>query len=154
MPIFVALFILIALIYGSVRAYDALAAQFGTGIAMGAAVLAAVVVLAALAYWWRRRREIAPNIHDGDWTHELKRPWGSVRLSAGKCLCSVQLDGAKGDYIFGDLRRAQAESDGHGWRVGLEVKDAAQPLWQLPMDSERQAHQWQRILTLAIAQKL
>jgi hypothetical protein len=154
MPIIVALFVLIALIYGALRAYDAIAAHFGTGIAIGAAVVAAALVLGALAYWWRRHREIAPNIHDGDWTHELKNSWGLVRLSAGKCLCSVQLDGAKGDYIFGDLQRAQAERDGNAWRVGLAVKDAARPLWQLPMESERQARQWQRILTLAIAQKL
>jgi hypothetical protein len=154
MPIFVALFVLIALIYGSMRAYDALAAHFGVGVAIGAAVVAAVVVLAALAYWWRRHREIAPNIHDGDWTHELKNSRGALRLSAGKCLCSIQLDGVKGDYIFGDLQRAQAERDGNSWRVGLEVKDAARPVWQLPMENERQARQWQRILTRAIAQKL
>ncbi|CAB3752629.1 hypothetical protein [Paraburkholderia solisilvae] len=154
MPIFVALFVLIALIYGAVRAFDALSARFGMGVAIGAAVVAAAAVLAGLAYWWRRRREIAPNIHDGDWTHELNAPWGGVRLASGKALCAVQLDGAKGDYIFGDLQRALAERDGNGWRVGLQVKDAARPVWQLPMASERQARQWQRILTLAIAQKL
>jgi hypothetical protein len=154
MPIFVALFVLIALIYGAVRAYDALAAHFGTGVAIGAAVVAAVIVIAALAAWWRRHREIAPNIHDGDWTHELKEPWGSVRLAAGKGLCTVRLGGAQGDYIFGDLQGAQAERDGSGWRVGLRVKDTARPVWQLPMANERQARQWQRILMLAMAQKL
>ena len=154
MPIFVALFVLAALIYGAVRAYDALDAHFGAGVAIGAAVIAAIVVVAAVAYWWRRRREIAPNIHDGDWTHELRNTKTVLRLAAGKGLCTVQLDGAKGDYIFGDLRRAQAERSENGWRVTLEVKDANRPVWPLPMDSEREARQWQRILTLAIAQKL
>ena len=154
MPIFVALFVLIALIYGAVRAYDVLAAHFGVGVAIGAAVVAAAIVIAAVAYWWRRHREIAPNIHDGDWTHELKDTWGVVRLSSGKCLCSLQVDGAKGDYIFGDLQRAQAERAGNGWQLGLEVKDGARPVWRVPMSSERQARQWQRIFTLAIAQKL
>jgi hypothetical protein len=154
MPVFVALFVLIALIYGAVRAYHVLAAHFGAGVAIGAAVVAALIVIAALAYGWRRHREIAPNIDDGDWTHELKEPWGGVRLAAGKGLCSIQLGGAKGDYIFGDLQGAQAERDGSGWRVGLRVKDAARPVWQLPMKTERQARQWQRILTRAITQKL
>jgi hypothetical protein len=154
MPIFVALFVLIALIYGMVRAYDDIAARFGTVAAVGVAVIVAAAFIAAVAWLWRRHREIAPNIHDGDWTHELKAPWGGVRLAAGKGLCSIQLGGAKGDYIFGDLQGAQAERDGSGWRVGLKVKDTARPVWQLPMENERQARQWQRILTRAMAQKL
>src|ERR1700754_1538361 len=99
MPIFVALFVLIALIYGMVRAYDDIAARFGTVAAVGVAVIVAAAFNAAVAWLWRRHREIAPNIHDGDWTHELKAPWGGVRLAAGKGLCSIQLGGAKGDYI-------------------------------------------------------
>ncbi|MFC0398890.1 hypothetical protein [Paraburkholderia rhizosphaerae] len=154
MPIFIALFVLAGVIYGAVHAYDALAERFGVGVAIGAAVVAALVVIGEGAWWWRRRREIAPNIHDGDWTHELKESWGGVRLAAGKGLCTIRLGSAQGDYIFGDLQRAQAERDGSGWRVGLAVKDTARPVWQLPMQSERQARQWQRILTLAIAQKL
>jgi hypothetical protein len=56
MPIFVALFVLIALIYGAVRAYHVLAAHFGAGVAIGAAAVAALIVIAALAYGWRRHR--------------------------------------------------------------------------------------------------
>ncbi|HEY3598767.1 MAG TPA: hypothetical protein VGL08_14800 [Paraburkholderia sp.] len=154
MPILVALLALIALIYGAVRAFDVLAAHFGMGVAIGAAVIAAALVLAALVWWWRRRREVAANIRDGDWTHELKDTWGEVRLSAGKRLCNLQVDGARGAYIFADLQRAQAERDGEVWRVALDVRDAAQPVWRLPMRGERQARQWVRIFTLAMAQKL
>ncbi len=154
MPILVALIAVIALIYGAVRAFDVLSVHFGSGVAIGAAVLAAAVVLAALAAWWRRRHEVAANIRDGDWTHELKGAWGEVRLSADKRLCNLQVDGAQGAYIFADLQAARAERDGDAWRVALEVKDRAQPVWRLPMSGERQARQWARILTLAIGQKL
>jgi hypothetical protein len=154
MPIVVALLVLIALVWGAVHLFNVLAAQFGVGVAIGAAVLAAAIVVAAFAWWWRRRQEVAANIHDGDWSHQLKENWGEVRLSAGKRLCNLTLNGAQGAYIFADLRAAQAAHDGHAWRVALEVKDSARPVWQLPMRDERQARQWQRIFTLAIAQKL
>jgi len=154
MPIVVALLVLIALIWGAVHVFNVLTVAFGIGVAIAAAVLAAAIVAAAFAYWWRRHQEVAANIHEGDWSHQLKDSWGEVRLSAGKRLCNLTLDGAQGAYIFADLRGALAERDGDAWRVALDVKDSAHPVWRLPMHSERQARQWQRIFTLAIAQKL
>ncbi|CAG9192553.1 conserved hypothetical protein [Paraburkholderia sabiae] len=154
MPIVVALLVLIGLIYGCVQAFHALSAHFGLGVAVGVAILFAALVLAALAWWWRRRKEVAANIRDGDWTHELKGEWGDVRLAAGKRLCDVRVAGARGSYIFADLRGAQPVRDGERWQVALQVKDAAHPEWRVPVKSEREARQWARIFVLAMGQKL
>ena len=153
MPIVVGLLLLIALIYGAVEAFHALSAHFGLGVAVGVAVLVAALILAALAWWWRRHKEVSANIRDGDWTHELKGEWGDIRLAAGKRLCDVQLAGVRGSYIFADLQHAQPLRDGERWQVKLDVKDVAHPEWRLPMKSEREARQWTRIFTLAMAQK-
>ncbi|MGF6771098.1 HAMP domain-containing protein [Paraburkholderia sp. GAS199] len=154
MPILVALIALIALVYGAVRAFYALQAAFGLGVAIGVAVLVAVLVIAALARWLQRRKEVARNIRDGDWTHELKGDWGSVRLAAGKRLCEIREGGEQGAYIFADLLGAEAQNHGAQWQVALKVRDAKHAEWQLPMRDARQAKQWQRIFTLAIEQKL
>ncbi|ASV99724.1 hypothetical protein [Paraburkholderia aromaticivorans] len=154
MPILVALFALAALVYGAVRAFHALQAAFGPAVAVGVAMLAALLLLAALAHGWRRRKEVSPNIRDGDWTHELKGSWGSVRLAAGKRLCEIRVGAQHGAYIFADLLGAEAQGREAQAQVVLMVKDAAREVWVLPMSSERQARQWQRILLLARDQKL
>src|SRR5580693_7916559 len=100
MPIIVALIALIALLYGAVRAFYALQAAFGLAVAVGVAVVVVLLLIAALAYWWRRRKEVAANVHDGDWTHELKGSWGAVRLGADKRLCEIRLGDEQGGYIF------------------------------------------------------
>jgi hypothetical protein len=154
MPIIVALFALIALVYGAVRAFHALEASFGLAVAVAVAIVAALLVMAALAYWWRRRKEVAPTIRDGDWTHELKGSWGAVRLAAGKRLCEIRLGAEQGAYIFADLRGAEAQNAGGEWQVKVQVKDPRHGEWLVPMQGERQARQWQRIFLLAIDQKL
>ncbi|SEC63968.1 hypothetical protein SAMN02787142_1709 [Burkholderia sp. WP9] len=154
MPIIVALMALVALVYGAVRAFYALQAAFGLAVALGVAALAVFLVMAALAYWWRRRKEVAPNVRNGDWTHELLGSWGSVRLAAGKRLCEIRLGEQHGAYIFADLLEAEAQGREAQAQVALKVKDAAREVWVLPMSSERQARQWQRIFLLAREQKL
>jgi hypothetical protein len=154
MPIVVGLAVLAALIYGAVWSFETLSAHFGLGVAVGAAVVVAVLVAAVAAYWLRRRREVAANIHDGDWTHELKAEWGRVRLAAGKRLCSLELNGEHGDYIFADIQGAEVGQQGGGYQLLLKVRDAKHPQWTLPMRSEGEAKQWQRIFGLAIEQKL
>jgi hypothetical protein len=154
MPIVVGLAVLAALIYGAVWSFDALSAHFGLGVAVGAAVVAAALVAAAIVYWLRRRREVAANIHDGDWTHELKAEWGLVRLAAGKRLCSLDVHSAHGDYIFADIQGAEVQQVNHGFQLVLKVRDAKCPVWNLPMRGEGQAKQWKRVFGLAIEQKL
>ncbi|MEA3083570.1 MAG: hypothetical protein QOC89_1267 [Paraburkholderia sp.] len=154
MPILVALIALIALVYGAVRAFYALQAAFGLAVAVGVAVLVVLLLIAAVVYWWRRRKEVAPNVRDGDWTHELKGTWGSVRLAAGKRLCEVRLAGEQGDYIFADLLGAEVQRHDAQWQVALKVKDAKRQVWVLPMAGERQAKQWVRIFLLAVRQGL
>jgi LPXTG-motif cell wall-anchored protein len=154
MPILVGLFALIALAYGAVRAFDALQAAFGMPVAVGVAVLAGLLLIAAAAYWWRRRKEIAPNLREGDWTHQLNGSWGSVRLAAGKRLCEIRLGAEQGAYIFADLLGADVHREQAQWQVALKVRNAARSLWLVPMHNERQAKQWQRIFLLAIEQKL
>jgi hypothetical protein len=160
MPIVVALAVLVALIYGAVWSFHALSAHFGLGVATGVAVVAAALVVAGILYWLHRRREVAPNIargQDGDWTHELRRDWGGVRLAAGKRLCDLRVGDERGGYIFADLRGARMEPaagpDG-AWQVLLDVKDAKRGEWRLPMRDRREALKWTRILTRAVEQKL
>ena len=154
MPIVVGLAVLAALIYGAVWSFDAVLAHCGLAVAIGVAAVVAALVAAAVVYWLRRRREVAPNIHDGDWTHELKAEWGGVRLAAGKRLCRVDLHGAQGDYIFADILGADVEAAGQGFQLALKVRDAKCPVWKLPMRDERQAKQWKRVFGLAIEQRL
>lgn len=154
MPIFVLFFALIALIYGAVRGFDALALRYGHDVAMGVAALVLALVAALIAAFVQRRREVAANLHDGDWTHGLAGDWGEVRLAAGKRLCDVRMGAARGSYIFADLQRAQAQQEPDGWRVALHVADRTHPLWLLPVKGEREAKRWVRIFSLAIAQKL
>ncbi|WP_244815668.1 hypothetical protein [Caballeronia sp. Lep1P3] len=162
MPIVLALIALAALIYGAVWSFDALDARFGPAVAVGVAIAVAAAVAAGIAYWLARRREIAPNLPavkgEGvtNWTHELKRDWGGVRLAAGKRLVDVRVGEASGHYIFADLRDAQAAQDGErgAWHVALDVADAAHGRWRLPMQDRAEARKWARILSLAVAQKL
>lgn len=154
MPILVLLLALIALIYGAVRAFDALAVRFGNDVAIGVAAVALAVVAVLVAAFVQRRREVAANLHDGDWTHGLAGDWGEVRLAAGKRLCEVRVGAGHGSYIFADLQRAQPRHEPDGWRVALQVADREHPLWLLPMRSEREAKRWARIFALAIAQRL
>jgi len=162
MPIVLALIALAALIYGAVWSFDALDARFGLSVAVGVAIVAAAAVAAGIAYWLARRREIAPNLPriKGDsatnWTHELKRDWGGVRLAAGKRLLDVRVGESSGHYIFADLRGARADRDGANgaWQVVLDVADAAHGEWRLPMTDRAEARKWTRILSLAVQQKL
>jgi hypothetical protein len=159
MPILVALIALIALVYGAVRAFYAVEAALGLAVAVGVAVVVALLLMAAAVAWWRRRQAVAPNLRDGDWTHEVKGNWGSVRLAAGKRLCEIRLGDERGGYIFADLLGAEARPGGTAnadapWQVALKVKDPKHGEWLVPMQSERQARQWQRIFLLAVEQKL
>lgn len=156
MPIIVALVVLVAVIYGAFWSFHAISAAFGVAIAVGAAIVAGLIVMAVAAYFWFRWKEVAPNARDGDWTHETKGDWGGIRVAAGKRLCEVRLGERTGMYIFADLRgaRMEAGSAGRPWQVALDVDDAAQPKWILPMGDRREAHKWSRILQKATDQKL
>jgi len=154
MPILVIPLALIALAYGAVRAFDAVALRYGSDIATGVAALVLALLASVVAHFVQRRREIAPNFRDGDWTHRFAGDWGELRLAAGKRLCDVRVGAAHGSYIFADLNRAEVRHEAGGWRVALDVADRKHPRWLLPARSEREARRWARILTLAIAQKL
>ncbi|MFM0501585.1 hypothetical protein [Paraburkholderia caffeinilytica] len=154
MPIIVALIALVAVVYGAVRAFYALQAAFGLAVAVGVAVLVVLLLIAAVVYGWRRRKEVAPNIRDGDWTHELTGTWGAVRLAAGKRFCEIRLGGEQGAYIFADLLGAEVQGHDAQWQIALMVKDATRQGWVLPMLGERQAKQWRRIFLLAVEQRL
>ena len=158
MPIIVALVVLVAVIYGAFWSFHALSAAFGVSVAIGAAVIAGLAVVSIAVYFWLRWKEVAPNVHDGDWTHELKRDWGGVRLAAAKRLCEVRVGGQVGMFIFADLRGARMEPGASGtsgaWQVALDVKDTTQSRWNLPMRDRREAHKWCRILEKAAAQTL
>jgi hypothetical protein len=155
MPIIVALFALIALIYGAVRAFDDIKTAFGLPVALGVAVLVALLFAGAVAYAWRRRQQVASNVHgDGDWTHEIKGAWGSLRLAAAKRFWEIHLGDERASYIFADLVDAEVRTgEGQSW-LAIQVADPRHREWLLPMAGKQQASQWQRILRLAKAQKL
>jgi hypothetical protein len=93
-------------------------------------------------------------VRDGDWTHELKGNWGSVRLAAGKRLCEIDVGEERGAYIFADIQGAEVQGRDDLVQLALKVKDPRHGDWLVPMASERQARQWQRIFLLAREQKL
>jgi hypothetical protein len=157
MPIVVAFIVLGLLIYGAWWSFVTIDAHFGLGVAIGAAVVVIAIIAAGIMRWLASRREIAPNIpkgQGGDWTHELKRDWGGVRVAAGKRLCDVKVRDETGSYIFADLRGARAQEAGGAWQVLLDVRDAKHGEWQLPMQDRSEAHKWARILSLATQEKL
>lgn len=154
MPFLIVPLALIALAYGAVRAFDAVAVRYGHDIAIGIAALVLALLASVVAHFVQRRREVAANLRDGDWTHGFAGDWGEARLAAGKRLCDLRVGAAHGSYIFADLRQAQAQHEPDGWRVALQVADRAHPLWLLPARGEREAKRWARIFSLAIAQRL
>ncbi|WP_323119209.1 signal peptide protein [Burkholderia alba] len=154
MPILIVFLILAALIWGAVYAFHSIAARFGEAAAIGAAVVAAAVVIALIAWWLRRRRDIAPNTREDGWTHLLRHGWGELRVSATKGLLWVSQDGAEGRYTLTDLNGCAAEAANDAWYLVVKVRDAHRAEWKLPMTGKRDAQRWERVLTLAKAQRL
>lgn len=156
MPIVVVLVALVGAIWGAIWSFHAISAAAGVLAATGAAVVALGIVVWICAYFWLRWKETAPNARDGDWTHELKLDWGGVKLAAEKRLCEVRVGDQRGSYIFADLKGARMEpgSSAGVWQVSLDVKDAQNPHWILPMPNKKEAHRWGRILQKAADEKL
>lgn len=154
MPILIVLFVLAALVWGAVAAFHALAAQFGTGVAIAAAVVAAALLAFAVSAWLRSRREIAPNTREGGWTHVMRQGTASLQLSSTQGLLWVSLDGVEGRYTLTDIVDCQARQVGGQWCLVVTVRDARQPEWQLPMASQREARRWARVVTLGRAGRL
>ncbi|KVD88337.1 signal peptide protein [Burkholderia sp. ABCPW 14] len=154
MPILVVLFALVALIWGAVYTFHAIAARFGDAVAIGAAVVAVAVTAAAVARWVRRRRDVAPNTREDGWTHVLRRAWGDLRVSATKGLLWLSQDGADGRYTLTDLSGCRAEALDGRWYLVVAVRDDRRAEWKLPMDDKRDALRWERVLTLAKRQRL
>ena len=110
MPIFIALFALIALGWGAVHLFRVIAAQFGQPVAIAAAMLAAAILIALVAWWIKRRRDIAPNTKEEGWTHVVHRAWGELRVSATQGLLWLSHDGADGRYAVA-ARRLPGRTD-------------------------------------------
>ena len=154
MPIVIALILVCAVIYGAVRAFNALDTHFGIAVALGAAAVVALLLAMLVVWLLRRHRDVAPNASSGTWTHVLERGWGSLQFSAPQRLMMVTLNAMTGNYIFADLIGASAQQADQAWSVTITVNDRAHPQWVLPMDSQREAQRWARVVQLAIVQKL
>ncbi|AGK51011.1 putative signal peptide transmembrane protein [Burkholderia thailandensis MSMB121] len=154
MPIFVVLFAFVALIWGAVHTFHAIAARFGDAVAIGAAAVAADATAAVIARWVRRRRDVAPNAREDGWTHVLQRAWGDLRVSATKGLLWLSQDGADGRYTLTDLSGCRAQALDGRWYLVVAVRDERRAEWTLPMDGKRDALRWERVLTLAKRQRL
>ncbi|VWB47336.1 hypothetical protein [Burkholderia lata] len=149
MPIFIALFALIAAGWGAVHLFHVIAAQFGQPVAIAAAVLTAAILIALVAWWIKRRRDIAPNTKEDGWTHVVHRAWGELRVSATQGLLWLSHDGADGRYTLSQLDGCQAAPIGGRWHLVVRVRDAVRSEWKLPMMDKRDAQRWARVLTLA-----
>ncbi|KVT98622.1 signal peptide protein [Burkholderia ubonensis] len=149
MPIFIALFALIALAWSAVHTFHVIAARFGEPVAVAAAVLAAALLMALVAWWVRRRRDIAPNTNEEGWTHIVHRAWGELRVSATQGLLWLSHDGADGRYTLSQLDGCHAAPIGGRWHLVVQVRDAARDEWTLPMTGKRDAQRWARVLMLA-----
>ena len=91
----------------------------------------------------RKSRRICAG-RGGDWTHELKRDWGGVRVAAGKRLCDVRVgEQARHVYLCGSARSAdESRAVGSGaWQVVLDVQDAKHGAWNLPMQDRARGAQ-------------
>ena len=154
MPLLLIPLLLIALIYGALQAFNLLASHFGLVTAVISATVSGLLIAAALLRWYLRWREVSPNSTEAGWTHQLKGPWGHLRLSADQRLCELQLQNATGNYIFADLLSAEVAYSSSGWLMELNVRDAVRPTWIIPVQSARQARQWCRIVAMAREQKL
>lgn len=149
MPIFIALFALIAVGWGAVHLFHVIAAQFGQPVAIAAALLAAAILIALIAWWIKRRRDIAPNAKEQGWTHVVHREWGDVRVSATQGLLWLSHDGADGRYTLSQLDGCEAEPIDGRWHLVVRVRDAARGEWKLPMMDKHDARRWARVLMLA-----
>lgn len=154
MPIFIALFALIALAWGAVHTFHLIAARFGETVAVSVAALAAALLIALVAWRIKRHRDIAPNTKEDGWTHVVHRAWGELRLSATKGLLWLSHDGADGRYTLSQLDACQATPIGGRWHLVVRVRDGARDKWTLPMMDKRDAQRWARVLTLAKEQRL
>ncbi|MBN3786287.1 hypothetical protein [Burkholderia sp. Ac-20353] len=154
MPIFIALFALIALVWGAIHTFHVIAARFGQPVAVTAAAIAAALLIALVAWWIKRRRDIAPNTKEEGWTHVVHRAWGELRVSATQGLLWLSHDGADGRYTLSQLDGCLAAPIGGRWHLVVRIRDAARGEWKLPMMDKRDALRWARVLMLARDQRL
>lgn len=155
MPLLVAIPIVIGLIiFGAVRLYVAAATRFGwfAGIAANAAIVA---LAAAVAFVLVRRYRRIHGLRTGG--HRM------LTHAAGNALIEVDADHQRGrlrladreaSFIFADIDSVQTAQAQDAWSLRLCLRHSVPPEWEIPMPGRSEARRWQRILSLAAAQRL
>ncbi|MBV6305711.1 hypothetical protein KVP10_12505 [Candidimonas humi] len=155
LPLLLAIPIVIALIiFGAIRLYAVTAARFG-GIAGVAANVAVVLAAAAIVAWLVQRHRRIHGVRSGG--HRM------LSLAAGDTLVEVDADHQRGrlrlagretQFIFADIASAQAAPAQDAWSLRLSLRHSAPPDWEIPMPGRKEAQRWERIFSLAAAQRL
>lgn len=155
MPLLIAIPIVIGLIiFGAIRLYTAVAADFGWFAGVGAIALVIALAVALVAALVHRHRRIHGVRANGQRTLSLSAPWGLVEVDADHQRGRVRLDGREASFIFADIAGAKAMAHGAAWSVQLQLRHNAQAQWHLPMTDGKTARRWEKILSLAAAQRL
>lgn len=141
--------ILIALIVGAVILFRDLSPYWGPLGASAALVVIALVLVIAVAAVIRARR-LPGRIKGEPGVYVLSGAWGELRFIAPKRIVRLRVGERSGEYLFADLRTARAS----GSHLLLELADARQPQWEIPLASSAEARRWQRVAEAAIAQRL
>lgn len=155
MPFLLAAFaLLVAIVWGAVRLYDTVAAQFGTPAAV--IVLAACVLLVvwAIAAMVARYRAVHGVRVGGERHLSIRGPWGELRLDADRKMGTLSLDGAETRFVFSDIAGAHPVGENGRWTLALELAHNKQQHWTIPMPDRRIAQRWTKIFNLAHSHKL
>ncbi|MGI4815574.1 MAG: hypothetical protein ACRYG5_19270 [Janthinobacterium lividum] len=150
---------LVAIIAAGVYFFHSLSAALGVGPAIAIIVLVVVLIIGIPIVIWRRRR--LPGQESGQpGRYTFRSASDKLVVDARQRLVTWRLDGARQpttsppsaqECLFADLRGAQASQQGEAWLLSFQVPSGTV---QVPMPNARAAHQWQRVLQLAMAQQL
>lgn len=154
MPLLLIPILLGAIVFGTLRLYAGIAARFGPAAGVATVVLAVMVVVGLIMWQVRRYRLIHGKVVNGQRMLELPGDWGQLELDADKKQGSLTLHDVTTRFIFADIAGVSRKEQNGVQVVALQLRHADQVEWHIPFKSGKQAHRWERILSLAAAQKL
>lgn len=144
----------IALLYGFWRLYLWLALVANAAVGAGTVIVLAALLIGLCVQGWRRYRSLHGRTVNGRRVLVLEGPWGRLAMNARDKRGNLTLHGRHVDFIFGDIASAVPAAAGEAPALTLKLKQAAAPVWTIPMPDKREATRWQRIFALALQRRL
>lgn len=143
-----------AMLYGAIKLYTNVAAQFGSiaGIAAILICVALIVGLAAIAI--RRHRAVHGVTVKGRRVLSLTGPWGALSINAEQKSGSLTLAEEAVQFVFSDIEDAIPVKRRETWMLVVRLKHSARSEWTLPMENGREANRWAKVFSLASTQSL